>query len=153
MGKNRPPIILLADDDEDDRNLIKDACDEAGLTCALKFVEDGEKLLAFLRGEGAFADEECAPFRGIVLLDLNMPGMDGRQALREMKADPALKPIPVVVLTSSGSQEDVARTYEEGGSSFIIKPSTFEGLVELVAALDHYWLEVVSIPHGEHGPV
>ena len=152
MAKSRPPTILVADDDEDDRKLLKDACDEAGLTCPLQFVEDGEKLLAFLRGEGAFADEECAPFRGIVLLDLNMPRMDGREALREMKADPALKPIPVVVLTTSESEEDIARTYEEGGSSFIIKPPTFEGLVALVTALDHYWLGVVSIPHGDHGP-
>ena len=138
--------ILVADDDPDDRMMIKDACEEASLSCDLVFVEDGEELMEYLRGEGAYTDRAGQPFRGIILLDLNMPKKDGREALREIKADAELKRIPVVVLTTSRAEEDIIRTYGLGVSSFITKPVTFEGLVDVVKALNDYWIEIVTFP-------
>ncbi len=137
--------ILVADDDADDRMMIKEAFEEAHLKNDLIFVEDGEQLLAYLRREGDYADRADTPFQGIVLLDLNMPKMDGREALREIKTDPELKRIPVVVLTTSQAEEDIIRTYGLGVNSFISKPVTFEGLVEVVKAFNDYWLSIVTV--------
>jgi len=151
-GTTKKATILVADDDPDDRMMIEDACEEASLAGHLHFVEDGEQLLAYLRGEGAYADRAGQPFHGIILLDLNMPRMDGREALREIKGDPALKRIPVVVLTTSEADEDIARTYGLGVNSFITKPVTFEGLVDVVRALSNYWLQIVTVPTGDGAP-
>jgi len=107
-------------------------------------VEDGEKLLAYLRRSGAYADPQISPRPGLILLDLNMPRKDGREALREIKNDPALKRIPVVVLTTSWAEEDICRTYDLGANSFITKPVTFEGLVVVMKNLVHYWFELVE---------
>ena len=142
----KPITILVADDDPDDRMLIKDAFEEARLNNEIHFVENGEQLLHYLRREGDFANMADEPFPGIILLDLNMPKKDGREALREIKADVELKRIPVVVLTTSRAEEDIIRTYGLGVSSFITKPVTFEGLVDVVKALSDYWIEIVTFP-------
>lgn len=151
----RPPapiVILLADDDPDDRMLAKEALEESRLANRLLFVEDGEELLDYLYQRGAYTDPEAAPRPGIILLDLNMPRKDGREALREIKADPQLRAIPVVVLTTSKAEEDIYRSYDLGVSSFITKPVTFEGLVEVMRALGKYWFEIVELPRKATGP-
>ncbi|ALC16762.1 chemotaxis protein CheY [Desulfuromonas soudanensis] len=145
IRRERSITILMADDDADDRLMAREALEEAGLNNVLKFVEDGEELLDYLRQSGAYADKYSAPRPGLILLDLNMPRMDGREALREIKADPELRRIPVVVLTTSKAEEDILRTYDLGVNSFITKPVTFEGLVEVMKQLAHYWFELVQV--------
>ncbi|HUJ11198.1 MAG TPA: response regulator [Verrucomicrobiae bacterium] len=142
--------ILLADDDPDDRMLIRDALQESQSQEQLTCVENGEELLDYLRHQGAFSslDEKARPY--VILLDLNMPRKDGREALREIKADPHLRRIPVIVLTTSQAEEDIARTYDLGASSFIIKPRDFETLVRLLRTIDEYWFETVQLPSGEN---
>ncbi len=138
--------ILLADDDEDDRLLTKDAMIESHLLNPLVTVEDGEELLEYLRREGKYSDLSDSKLPGLILLDLNMPRKDGREALREIKSDPALCHIPIVVLTTSKAEEDIFRTYNSGVNSFITKPVKFEALVELMRHLGKYWFEIVSLP-------
>ncbi|UCE71021.1 MAG: response regulator [Nitrospiraceae bacterium] len=138
--------ILMADDDEDDRLMTKDALEESRLHNELRFVEDGEELMDYLRRQGEYADAEKAPRPGLILLDLNMPRKDGREALKEIKADPELKRIPIIVLTTSKAEEDILRTYDLGVNSFIIKPVSFQGLVEVMKSLALYWLEIVELP-------
>lgn len=138
--------ILIADDDAEDRMLIRDALHESRLKNGLKFVEDGEQLLDYLHNTGKFADKEKYPRPGIILLDLNMPKKDGREALKEIKQDPKLRTIPIVVLTTSKAEEDILKTYNLGVSSFITKPVTFEGLVEVMRTLNKYWFEIVELP-------
>ena len=144
--QSKPITILIADDDPDDRMLLQDAFKESRLANDLRFVEDGKQLLAYLRREEEFAKPGNAPFPGLILLDLNMPKMDGREALKIIKADAALRCIPVVVLTTSSAEEDIFRTYGLGVSSFISKPVTFEGLVNVVKVLNAYWVEIVELP-------
>ena len=145
--KDRHSIsILIADDDADDRMLIEDAFRESRLSNPLVFVENGEDLLHYLRGEGKYAGRGENKMPRLILLDLNMPKMDGRTALGHLKADPELKRIPVVVLTTSKAEEDILRTYDLGVSSFIAKPVTFQGLVDVVRALNTYWIEIVELP-------
>ena len=138
--------ILVADDDADDRMMAKDALDECRLSNQLHFVEDGVDLMNYLRRQGRYADAATTPRPGLILLDLNMPKMDGREALREIKADPALRRIPVVVMTTSKAEEDIYRSYDLGVSSYVAKPVTFEGLVEVMKALGKYWFEIVELP-------
>lgn len=138
--------ILLADDDEDDRLLAEQAFEECRLANELRVVADGEELLEYLHRRGPFAEPGAAPRPGLILLDLNMPRKDGREALREIKADPALRSIPIVVLTTSKQEEDVLRTYDLGVNSFITKPVTFEGLVDVIKTLGRYWFELVALP-------
>lgn len=142
--------ILMADDDSDDRMLTRDALEESRLSNDLRFVEDGQELMDYLHRRGAYALEE-PPRPGLILLDLNMPRKDGRQALQEIKADPELRRIPVVVLTTSKAEEDILRTYDLGANSFITKPVTFERLVEIVRALGQYWFSVVELPGSAVG--
>ena len=137
--------VLIADDDEDDRLLTRDALDHNTLPKNLQFVCGGEELLRYLRSE---AGDARAPRPGIILLDLNMPGMDGREALQAIKADPRLRSIPVVVLTTSSFERDVHDAYERGASSYILKPSTFVGLVETLDVVVRYWLQAVELPIG-----
>ena len=141
-----PITILIADDDDDDRMLARDALSESRLANDLRFVEDGEELLAYLRREGKFSDPASSPRPGLILLDLNMPRKDGREALREMKGDPTLRSIPVVVLTTSKAEEDIYKTYDLGVNSFITKPVTFDGLVAVMQGLRRYWFEIVELP-------
>lgn len=141
--------ILMADDDEEDRILAKDALEESRLANDLFFVSDGEELLDYLHRRGKYAGHKDAPRPGVILLDLNMPRMSGTEALREIKADPYLRQIPVVVLTTSKAEEDIFRSYDLGASSFITKPVTFEGLVEVMKGLGKYWFEIVDLPRQE----
>jgi CheY-like chemotaxis protein len=138
--------ILMADDDPDDRMLVKDALEELKLSEHLDYVENGEELLDYLRGLGKYKHLPNRNCPGLILLDLNMPRKDGREALREMKADPSLRQIPVVILTTSGAIEDIQRTYDLGASSFIIKPRDFDGLVKMVQSLVKYWHHTVRLP-------
>ena len=134
--------IVMADDDPDDCLMVKEACDEAGVTIELEFVENGEELLDLLSAR-------CpSDMPTLILLDLNMPKKDGREALREIRRDIRLKYIPVVILTTSKNEDDVTRTYEWGANSFIVKPSSFEELVQIMKDLVHYWTEVVRLPHN-----
>jgi CheY-like chemotaxis protein len=142
----KPITILLADDDADDRMLAKEALEESRLVNDLHFVEDGEQLMDYLRHRGRYADVASAPRPGLILLDLNMPRKDGREALREIKDDPELRRIPVIVLTTSKAEEDIYRTYDLGVNSFITKPVTFEGLVAVMRGLGKYWFEIVELP-------
>ncbi len=144
-----PIVILLADDDEEDRMLTCDALAESRLSNAIYCVTDGEDLMDYLYLRGRYRPPAAAPRPGLILLDLNMPKKDGREALREIKADPDLRQIPVVVLTTSNVDEDILRSYDSGASSFISKPVTFQGLVELMKGLGRYWFEVVELPHRE----
>ena len=138
--------ILMADDDEDDRMLTQEAMDESRVLNKLSFVEDGAELLDYLNGSGKYADREAYPMPGLILLDLNMPKKDGRQALQEIKADPALRRIPVIILTTSKAEEDMLRGYDLGAASYITKPVTFSSLVELMRTLGKYWVEFVELP-------
>ena len=138
--------VLVADDDSDDRDMTREAFDESRILNKLHFVEDGEQLLQYLRRQGRYADSEAFPRPGLILLDLNMPRMDGRSALREIKTDPELRKIPVIIMTTSRAEEDIFRSYDEGASSFITKPVKFAELVETIRSLGHYWLELVELP-------
>jgi CheY-like chemotaxis protein len=153
MTPNNPKTIniLMADDDEDDRLLTREALEESRVLNRLDFVEDGLELLQYLRHEGQFSDPEQSPRPGLILLDLNMPRMDGREALREIKADPQLRGIPVVILTTSKAEEDMVRGYDLGAASYITKPVTFEGLVELMKAVGRYWVGFVELPPAGSG--
>jgi two-component system response regulator len=143
----RPITILMADDDPDDRQMTKDAFEEARLANDLRFVEDGVELLDYLYRRGRYADAARSPRPSLILLDLNMPRKDGREALQEMKADPRFRSIRVVILTTSKAEEDIARTYELTATSYITKPVTFEALVEVVRTIGKYWLEIVELPN------
>jgi len=142
--------ILMADDDADDRMLTRDALKESRLVNDLRWVEDGEELLDYLKRRGKYTDDENAPRPGIILLDLNMPRKDGREALKEIKADPDLRDIPVVVFTTSKAEEDIYRTYKLGVNSFITKPVTFDNLIQVMQTLGKYWFEVVELPGQKH---
>ena len=141
--------ILLADDDPDDRQLTRDAFAENRLVNMLHTVEDGEELMEYLRRQGRYSDQKNSPLPGLILLDLNMPRKDGREALKEIKADPELRRIPIVVLTTSKAEEDILRTYDLGVNSYVTKPVTFKSLVELIKVLGRYWFEVVELPPDE----
>lgn len=140
--------LLLADDDPDDRLLVRDALEEGCLVVDLRSVEDGEDLMNYLHRRGRYADPNESPHPALILLDLKMPRKDGHRALQEIKGDPDLRRIPVVVLTTSKAQEDVVRSYELGANSFIIKPANFGALVEAMKALKRYWFEIVALPPG-----
>jgi CheY-like chemotaxis protein len=144
--ETRVITVLMADDDADDRMLAKDAWEETRPANELQFVEDGEQLLDYLRNRGRYRDRLAAPLPSIILLDLNMPKKDGREALREIKSDPFLKKIPVIVLTTSRAEEDVSNSYDLGVNSFIVKPARFESLVEVMRCLAEYWFGVVELP-------
>lgn len=147
MGGQRNPItILLAEDDEEDRMLAEEALEENRLANALHCVADGEELMDYLYRRGEYTELTHTPLPGLILLDLNMPKKDGREALSEIKADPHLRRIPVVVLTTSKAEEDIYRTYDLGVSSFITKPVTFDGLVDVMKTLARYWFEIVELP-------
>ncbi|MFP5214131.1 MAG: response regulator [Acidobacteriota bacterium] len=136
--------IVMADDDLDDCLLVKEAFAENGVDVDLRFVVDGEALMDYLYQRGEFADN--APFPSLILLDLNMPRKDGREALREIKGDKQFRSIPVVILTTSKEREDIAYTYEIGANSFINKPSSFDDLVGIVRSILVYWFDVVELP-------
>lgn len=141
--------IIMADDDPDDRELAKEAFQECRLANEVHFVEDGEELMEYLCRKGKYADMPEAPLPALILLDLNMPRKDGREALKEIKSDPDLRRIPIVVLTTSKAEEDILRTYDLGVNSYVTKPVTFESLVETIKVLGKYWFEIVELPSSE----
>lgn len=147
MEQNIKPIIfLMADDDPDDRVLTKSALKESKVLNELFFVEDGEELMDYLKLEGKYTNPDDAPRPSVILLDLNMPKKDGREALKEIKSDPNLRRIPVVIMTTSKAEEDIVRSYDLGANSYITKPVTFERLIELMKTMGQYWVEFVELP-------
>jgi len=150
-NQGKPITILLVDDDADDRMLVTNGLSEHRLANLLYCVEDGEEMMDYLYNRGKFADATAYPRPGLILLDLNMPRKDGREALMEMKSDPALRQIPVIVLTTSKAEEDVFRSYDLGANSFITKPVTFGALVDLMKVLGRYWFEIVELPSVRAG--
>jgi len=142
----QPITILMADDDPDDCRLTREAFEEARLANDFRVVHDGQELLQYLRREGKYAEQGRAPLPGLILLDLNMPRMDGRAALAEMKRDSELKRIPVVVLTTSRADEDIYESYDLGVNSYIVKPVTFESLVDILQTIEKYWFQIVELP-------
>jgi len=144
-----PITILMADDDPDDRQLTKEALEEGRLINDIRFVENGEELMDYLHKRAKYAPPVEAPRPGLILLDLNMPRKDGRTVLKEIKGDPALRTIPVVVLTTSKADEDVYRSYDLGVNSYIVKPVTFEALVDILQTLEKYWFEIVELPPSQ----
>ncbi len=145
-NRNTPIVILVAEDDAEDQMLVKEAMEESRLSNQIHFVSDGEELLAYLRHEGPYADPRKYPRPGLILLDLNMPRKDGREAMKEIKTDPKLRVIPIVVLTTSKAEEDILRTYDLGVNSFITKPVSFSSLVNVMRTLGKYWFEIVELP-------
>lgn len=139
-------VILMADDDPADVRLTQKALEECHLKNDFRHVSDGQELVDYLKRRGRFADQAQSPRPGLILLDLNMPGKDGRTALAEIKADAELRRIPVVILTTSKAEEDVLRSYDLGANSFVSKPVTFDGLVDVVRTLDTYWFQLVALP-------
>jgi CheY-like chemotaxis protein len=142
----KPIHILIADDDEEDRMLIRQAMLKNQVANPMHFVENGEEVLDYLYNRNQFSNNKDCPKPGLILLDLNMPKMDGREAIIEIKKEPALRSIPIVVLTTSGAEEDILRSYNLGVSSFITKPITFQGFIEVMKTLNQYWLEIVELP-------
>ncbi len=146
MSATEPVVILLADDDPDDRLLTIRALKRSRLRNEIYTVEDGEELMDYLYRRGPYADPARSPRPGLILLDLNMPRKDGREALREIKSDPALWRIPVIVLTTSNAEADILRSYDLGVNAFITKPVTFDGLVRALQVLGDFWFEIVRLP-------
>ena len=149
MESRETVVILVAEDDPDDRMLTIRALEQNRLANDIKWVEDGEKLMDYLHRRGTYADAESAPRPGLILLDLNMPRMDGREALQAIKADPDLRRIPVVVLTTSRAERDVVQSYDLGVNAFITKPVTFEELARAISVLGNFWFEIVKLPPGQ----
>lgn len=146
-GRRAVVKILMADDDEDDCLLAREALAESRLALSsLHFVQDGEQLMDYLYHRGKYSNLDLSPRPGLILLDLNMPKKDGREALRQIKADANLRQIPVVILTTSKAEEDIYHSYDLGANSFITKPVTFSGLVEVMKTLGRYWFEIVELP-------
>jgi len=140
------PIILMAEDDEDDYLLTLEAFKEIGIKNQLRRVRDGEELMSYLKKNGVSADSEDCPRPSLILLDLNMPKMDGREALSQIKADPDLRGIPVTILTTSDATSDIIGTYQSGSNSFIQKAARFRGFVDQIKAFCEYWLKTVKLP-------
>jgi len=140
-----PIAILLAEDDDEDLEMTLEALQDSRLGNDLRVTRDGEELMEYLLQEGRYAGVD-APTPGLILLDLNMPRKDGREALAEIKSNPGLRKIPVIVLTTSKAEEDIVRSYDLGVNSFITKPVTFAGLAEAMKVLREYWFEIVELP-------
>ena len=146
ITSHHPIVILLADDDADDRQLTREALAENRLLNDVHEVADGEALMDYLFHRGEYAERRTSPKPGLILLDLSMPKKDGREALAEIKADPQLRQIPVIVMTTSSAEEDVCRSYDLGASSYVTKPVSFTRLVEVMRGIEQYWFEIVKLP-------
>jgi CheY-like chemotaxis protein len=147
VGSRLPIVILIADDDEEDLQMTLEALREHRLGNDVRTTRDGEELMDYLLRRGKYSDAADAPLPGLVLLDLNMPKKDGREALAEIKGNDALRKIPVIVLTTSKAEEDIFRSYDLGVNSFITKPVTFGGLAEAMKVISQYWFEIVELPN------
>lgn len=148
MRTSEPIEILLADDDAEDRMLIIDALKESRLKNNIHCVENGEELLDYLYNREDYSDKKKFSRPGIILLDLNMPRKDGREALKEIKSDKSLRNIPVIILTTSKAEEDILKTYNLGVNSYITKPVSFTAMVEVMKTLNKYWFEIVELPEN-----
>lgn len=146
---SKPVTILMADDDPDDRQLTREAFEDSRVTNDLRFVSDGVELMDYLYRRGKYADPAASPRPSLILLDLNMPRKDGREALKEIRADPQFSLIRVIIMTTSKAEEDILRTYNLSATSYITKPITFEGMVDVVKTLGRYWFEIVELPDYE----
>ena len=146
-GGQKKISILMADDDEDDCMLAREALIESNLQHQLYVVKDGEELMDYLYQRGKYANSEEAVSPGLILLDLNMPKKDGREALKEIKSNPNLRHIPVVILTTSKAEEDIQLSYYLGANSFIIKPVSFTSLIEVMKTIGKYWFNIVELPY------
>ena len=146
MSTSTQRLILMAEDDADDRLLVKDALSECGMGDNLRFVEDGEDLMDYLLRRGEHMAPDAAPRPGLILLDLNMPRKDGREVLREIRAHPELRRIPVIAFTTSKADTDIGALYDLGANSFICKPVAFEALVNVMTTLSRYWFGIVELP-------
>jgi CheY-like chemotaxis protein len=142
----RPPILLIAEDDPDDRQWIQEALVETHALVEIHFVEDGEDLMDYLYHRGKYKSTSTLSYPGLILLDLNMPKKDGREALKDIKSDPRLRHIPIVILTTSKSKEDVFRTYDLGANSVILKPLKYSGYLDILRTLRQYWFEMIELP-------
>ena len=148
MHKPGQPVhILMADDDPDDRMMADQAFRQYRLKNGVVFVEDGQELMDYLHHQGKYSDADQFPLPDLILLDLNMPRKDGREALTEIKTNPKLRRIPVVILTTSQAEEDILRSYELGVNAYITKPVTFQGLAETIRMLNIFWFELVKLPN------
>ncbi|GJQ22851.1 MAG: response regulator [Planctomycetia bacterium] len=148
MKNTRKPFtILIAEDDPDDRLILKDAFEEAGVHHVIHYVEDGQELMDYLHARRKHSRPNNAPHPAIILLDLNMPRKNGQDALREIKSDPDLKRIPVIIMTTSKRVEDISLVYDLGANSYVLKPTDFTTLVMIVKGLSRYWFEIVELPH------
>lgn len=139
------PTILMADDDADDRMMMKEALEENNFSHSLEFVVDGEELLDYLHKRGKFVGEKVIR-PSLIILDLNMPKVDGREALSHIKSNMSLKRIPVIILTTSRAEEDIIRTYDLGVNSFICKPVHYSDLIQVAREIGNYWFSTVSLP-------
>ncbi|MCO5051267.1 MAG: response regulator [Verrucomicrobiae bacterium] len=146
MNRDRNYLILMAEDDADDRLLVQDAFAECGATDAVRFVTDGEELVDYLLRRGRYEPEGESPRPDLILLDLNMPRKDGREALKEIRAHAALRGVPVVVFTTSRAHTDITRVYDLGANSFVTKPAEFDELVSTISQLTGYWFRTVELP-------
>lgn len=146
MNARVPIALLLAEDDDEDLEMTLDALNGSRLSNDIRVTRDGEELMEYLLREGRYGDGADAPTPGLILLDLNMPRKDGREALAEIKSNPELRKIPVIVLTTSKAEEDIVRSYDLGVNSFIAKPVTFSGLADAMKVLREYWFEIVELP-------
>jgi CheY-like chemotaxis protein len=145
-SQNETITVLIADDDSEDRDMIRDALRESRIMNELRFVHDGEQMMNYLNRKEQFEDALKYPMPGLILLDLNMPKKDGREVLSEIKSDPRLRQIPIVILSTSKAEEDIFRTYNLGVNSFITKPVTFDGLIQVMGEMGRYWLQIVRLP-------
>lgn len=137
---------MMADDDVDDREFVREAFDRSGFRGEFRYVEDGGALVEYLKRAKEKPRDRTCPMPDLILLDLNMPRVDGYEALKLIKSDDGLRRIPIVVLSTSESESDIQKTYDQGVNSFITKPSGFEDLVEMAGRLKKYWLELVKLP-------
>jgi CheY-like chemotaxis protein len=142
----RPIVILLADDDEDDIAFTTRALNESRLANDVRVVSDGVELLDYLRRRGRYADPDASPRPDLLLLDIAMPRKSGIEALSEIRSDPVLRTIPVIMLTTSPAEEDIQRSYGTGANSYITKPVTFQSLVEVMQEVQTYWFQIVKLP-------
>ena len=152
MNANASNLILMAEDDADDRLLIQDALTESKLPVELRIVPDGQELMDYLLRRDKYAAANASPRPGLVLMDLNMPRKDGREALREIRAHPDLRRLPVIVFTTSKADSDVELLYELGANSFVAKPVAFESLVNVIATMARYWFGIVQLPGPKNSP-
>lgn len=147
---NRLAVILLAEDDPGDQELTRRALEDDVIRVDLRIVSDGEEALDYLHRRGQYSDPEIAPRPDLILLDLNMPRLNGREVLQSLKTSPDLCRIPVVVLTTSQQEADILATYDLGCNSYVQKPVDIDQFIHVVRKMGNYWFEIVTLPHSSN---